>query len=166
VRRGRKRCGRESASTVKATALGAAVLIVGAFACAGCSKQESAPTASPSPSASAAPLPVRNDVSFAFNDVSVTTSGPTLLRLGFTAHNISKDPVQCDASEFSVQLSDGSVVQADQSAENKCDPDSMDPGATSKGTIFFDLKSGYTGPVTLLMTANGAVVGKGSTTIH
>lgn len=152
--------------TVKPKAITAVVLIIGAAATFGCTKQQAASTASPSPAASAAPVPVRNDVTFAFNDVSVTTNGPTLLRLGFSAHNTSKDPVQCDASEFSVQLSDGSVVQADQSAENKCDPDSIDPGATSAATVFFDLRSGYTGAITLMMTANGVIVGKGNTTIH
>ena len=91
---------------------------------------------------------VKIAVRFDFNDVSVTTNS-TILRLGFTIHNTSRDPVQCDPSEFSLQFPDGSVVQADQSAENKCDPDSIDPGATSKATVFFDLKGGYTGPITL-----------------
>ena len=150
---------------MKSTAVAAVVFIVVASAMIGCAKQQAAPTASPSPVASAAPVPVRSDVTFAFNDVSVTTNG-TILRLGFTARNTSKDPVQCDPSEFSVQLADGSVVQADQSAENKCDPDSIDPGAMSKATIFFDIKAGYTGPVTLVMTANGVVVGKSNTAIH
>lgn len=104
-------------------------------------------------------------MTFVFSDVSVTTNG-TILRLGFSAHNKSKDPVQCDPSEFSVQLSDGSVIQADQSAENKCDPDSIDPGATSNATVFFDLKPGYAGAVTMMMTADGVIVGKGTTTIH
>jgi len=151
-------------TTLKPAAVAAAVFI-GLCALAGCAKQQPAQTATPSPAVSLAPLPVRADVTFNFTDISETTNG-TLLRLRFTAHNTSKDPIQCDPSEFSLQFPDGSVVQADQSAENKCDPDSIDPGATSKATVFFDLKGGYTGPITLMMTANGMIVGKGNATIH
>jgi len=151
-------------TTLKLKAATAAVFI-GVCALAGCAKQQAAQTATPSPAVSIAPLPVRADVTFNFTDVSETTNG-TLLRLRFEAHNTSKDPIQCDPSEFSIQFPDGRAVQADQSAENKCDPDSIDPGATSNATIFFDLKGGYTGPVTLMMTTNGVIVGKGNATIH
>lgn len=133
---------------------------------AACSKnQGSTSPSAASPSAPSTTLPVRNDVTFDFNDVSVTTSGPTILRLGFVIHNNSKDPVQCDPSEFSIQLSDGTVVAADQSADNKCAPDFIDPHTTGNGLVFFDLATSYTGPVTLSMTAGDAVVGKGTTTL-
>ncbi|MBV8082503.1 MAG: hypothetical protein JOY86_05910 [Candidatus Eremiobacteraeota bacterium] len=133
------------------------------FVTAGCAKQATTTApASGSAAATPAPLPARHDVDFNFSDVAITTSGAPLLRLGFTAHNISKDPIQCDASEFSVALSDGSVIQADQSAENKCSRDMIDPGATANVLVFFDMKPGYTGPVTLSMSANDAIVGKGT----
>jgi hypothetical protein len=132
------------------------------LAVSGCAKQ--ATTSAPaSAAATAAPLPVRHDVDINFNDIAPTGTG--LLRLGFTAHNISKDPIQCDASEFSITLSDGTVVQADESAENKCSLDMIDPGATANVTVFFNMKAGYTGTVTLSMSANDAVVGKGSTQV-
>ncbi|MBV8171870.1 MAG: hypothetical protein JO219_08065 [Candidatus Eremiobacteraeota bacterium] len=131
-----------------------------------CAKKETtAPPAAASPTASQAVLPVRHDVDFNFSDVAVTTSAAPLLRLGFSIHNVSKDPIQCDPSEFSITLSNGSTVQADQSADNKCDPDSIDPGATGNAIAFFDLASGYTGDVTLSMTVNDAVVGKGTTQV-
>ncbi|HME81311.1 MAG TPA: DUF4352 domain-containing protein [Candidatus Eremiobacteraceae bacterium] len=132
-----------------------------------CSKKEATTTApaAASPQASQAALPMRKAVDLAFDDVAVTTGGAALLRLGFSIHNISKDPVQCDPSEFSIALSDGTVITADQSAENKCDPDSLDPGVTGKAVVYFDLKPGYTGPITMSMTANDAIVGKGDTTV-
>jgi hypothetical protein len=136
------------------------------FAASGCAKKEStAPPAAASPAASRPVLPVRHDVDFNFSDVAVTTSGAPLLRLGFSIHNVSQDPVQCDPSEFSITLSNGSTIQADQSADNKCDPDSIDAGATGQAVMFFDLASGYTGTVTLSMTTNDTIVGKGDTQV-
>jgi len=73
--------------------------------------------------------------------------------------------VQCDPSEFSVQLTDGTVVQADSSAENKCTPDSLDPQAAGKAVVYFNLPTNSPGTVTLSMTANDAVVGRASTIV-
>jgi hypothetical protein len=148
--------------TIAATSV-LALLIVLSPACS--KKEATAPSTGASPQASQAALPIRKAVDLAFDDVAVTTGGAALLRLGFSIHNISKDPVQCDPSEFSITLSDGTVINADQSAENKCDVDSLDPGATGKAVVYFDLKPGYTGPITMLMTAADAVVGKGDTTV-
>jgi hypothetical protein len=145
-------------------AIGCGVVLI--FAAAGCSKKEStnAP-AGASPTASAAPLPLRTAVTINFDDVSISSSGPPILRLRLTIHNISKDPVQCDPSEFSVQLPDGTVAQADLSAENKCTPDSLDPGAEGKAVVFFNLPTSSPGTVTLSMTANDAVVGRSATMV-
>ena len=146
------------------TALACAIVLIVAM---GCSKKEAtnAPAGGASPAQSQAPLPVKTAVMFNFNDVSVTTSGPPILRLGFTIHNISKDPVTCDPSEFTIQLVDGTVVQADTSANSNCAPDLLDPGATGKATVYFDLPSGSPGTVTMSMTANDAVVGRATTTV-
>ncbi len=138
-----------------------AVLII----TAGCTKKESAPGGGASPAATQVALPVRISASFTFNDVSVTTSGQPVLRLGFDIQNTSKDPLQCDPSEFSIRLSDGTAIAADESAENKCDPDSVEARSSGKAVMYFDLKSAYSGPVTLTMTTNDAIVGRGDTTI-
>jgi hypothetical protein len=140
-------------------AIGCGVVLI--FAAAGCSKKEStnAP-AGASPTASTAPLPLRTAVTLNFDDVSISSPGPPILRLRLTIHNISNDPVQCDPSEFSVQLPDGTVAEADLSAENKCAPDSLDPGATGKAVVFFNLPTNTPGTITLSMTANDAVVGR------
>ena len=105
-------------------------------------------------------------VTFNFTDVAVTTSGAPLLRLGFDMKNGENDPLLCDPSEFLVQLADGSTIAADAGAEDTCTPDTVDPGATGKVVMFFDLKNAYSGPVTLLMSVNNAVVGRGSTDGH
>ena len=145
------------------------IAAVGVMAClllaSGCAKKETTAAPGASPSASPAPLPFHKAVDIAFNDVAVTTAGAPLLRLGFTVHDTSKDPVQCDPSEFAITLSDGTVIQADQSAENKCTPDALDPGASADAVMFFVLKSGYSGPITLSMTGNDAIVGKADTTV-
>jgi hypothetical protein len=131
----------------------------------GCAKKDTG-TAAQTPQPVESSLPFQNTVSFVFSDVSVTTAGPTLLRLGFTMHNSSKkDSILCDASEFTVKLSDNTVVPADTSAENKCDPDSLDPGKSGTALVFFDLPSGYTGPIELSMAGNNAIVGRGRTQI-
>ena len=145
-------------------AIGCGVVLI--LAAAGCSKKEatSAP-AGESPAASTAPLPVKTAVMFNFDDVGISTSGPPILRLGITIHNISKDPVECDPSEFSIQLADGTVVTVDESAENKCTPDSLDPGATGKALVYFNLPTNSPGTVTLSMTAGGAIVGRSTTTV-
>jgi len=145
-------------------AIGCAVLLI---VTAGCSKKEStsAPAGGAGSAASQAPLPVKTAVMINFNDVSVSTAGPPILRLGFSIRNISKDPVTCDPSEFTVQLPDGTTVNVDESAENKCDPDLLDPGATGKVIVFFNLPTGSPGTVVMSMTANNAIVGRQSTTV-
>ena len=145
-------------------AVGCAVLLIVA---AGCSKKEStsAPAGGASAAASQAPLPVKTAVMINFNDVSVSTAGPPILRLGFSIHNISKDPVTCDPSEFSIQLPDSTTVRVDESAENKCDPDLLDPGATGKVTVFFNLPTSSPGTITLSMAASNAIVGRQTTAV-
>jgi len=108
----------------------------------------------------------KTPVTFNFTDVAVTSSAAPLLRLGFDMKNGASDPLLCDASEFSVQLADGTSIAADTGAEDTCTPDTVDPGSTGKVVMFFDLKNAYTGPVTLLMSVNNAVVGRGSTNVH
>jgi hypothetical protein len=110
-------------------------------------------------------MPFRNEVTFQFSDVSVTTAGPTLLRLGFSLRNNAKDSVFCDSSVFTVKLTDGSVIAADTSAEDKCNPDTLDPGQTAQATMFFNLPAGYTGPIELSMSGTNAIIGHGTTTI-
>ncbi|MBV8340204.1 MAG: DUF4352 domain-containing protein [Candidatus Eremiobacteraeota bacterium] len=108
----------------------------------------------------------KQDVAFTFNDVAVTTSGAPVLRLGFDLKNNGQDPLLCEEDDFSLQLSDGSSKDPDSGAENNCNPDTIDPGSTAKVTMFFDLPSGYTGPVTLVMSENGSVVGRGTTQVQ
>jgi hypothetical protein len=103
-------------------------------------------------------------VTFQFNDVAVTTSG--VLRLGFIVKNGGSDPLLCEEGGFSLQLADGSTLEPDAGAENGCDPDTIDPGSTGKGTMFFDLKSGYAGSVTLIMSDNDTIIGRGTTQVH
>lgn len=103
---------------------------------------------------------------FTFNDVAVTSSGAPVLRLGFTLKNNGSDPLLCEEGNFTLQLADGSVLEPDAGAENRCDPDTIDPGSSGKGTMFFDLKSGYSGSVTLIMTDNGTVIGRGTTQVQ
>jgi hypothetical protein len=144
-------------------AIGCGVVLI--LAAAGCSKKGATNAPAGASPATTAPLPLKTKVMFNLNDVSVSTSGPPILRLGFTIHNISKDPVQCDPSEFSVQLADGTVVQVDESAENKCTPDSLDPKAAGKAVVYFNLPTNSPGTVTLSMTANDAVIGRSTTTV-
>ena len=114
--------------------------------------------------ATTAPASENLYVTFSFNDIAVTTSG--VLRLGFAIKNGGTDPLLCEEGGFTLQLSDGSVLNPDAGAENGCDPDTIDPGSTGKGTMFFDLKAGYAGPVTLIMSDNNTVIGRGTAQIH
>ena len=104
-------------------------------------------------------------VAIIFDQVAIA-SGAGALRLDMELKNNSKDPVQCDASEFSAQLGSASPIDADTSAAVSCDPDSVDPGTTGKATMFFDIPGSYTGPVTVTLTVDGRLVGSGSTQIH
>jgi hypothetical protein len=125
--------------------------------------ESSAPTEA-SPTAAtpeAGPLPI----AITFDQVAIA-SGAGTLRLDMELKNVSKDPVQCDPSEFSVQLGDASPIDADTSAAVSCDPDSVDPGTTGKATMFFDIPGDYTGPVTVTLTVDGERAGSGTTQIH
>jgi len=105
-------------------------------------------------------------VTFDFSSIKLSTDNPPILRLMFTIHNGTGDPLQCDASEFSVMPSNGSVVDVDTSAENSCEPDTIDPHSTGKATMVFDLKSAYAGPLSVIMTVDDKVLGRGNITIH
>jgi hypothetical protein len=100
-----------------------------------------------------------------FDQVAIA-SGAGALRVDMELKNNSKDPVQCDPSEFSAQLGDASPIDADTSAAVSCDPDSIDPGTTGKATMFFDVPGDYKGPVSVTLTVDGNAVGSGTTQIH
>ncbi|MBC5805714.1 MAG: hypothetical protein DLM53_08325 [Candidatus Eremiobacter antarcticus] len=124
----------------------------------------SAAAARKRPSGAPVPVPSAHAVTFQFSDVAVTNTG--LLRLKFTMANAGSDPILCDASEFSIQLSGGLSIPADPGAEDTCDPDTVDPGSSGKAVMYFDLHRQYVGPVKLLLTANNAVIGQGTTQLH
>ena len=106
-------------------------------------------------------------VTFNFTDVAVSSGGSPVLRLTFDAKNGSSDPLLCDESSFSAELANGTVLPPDAGAQNVCDPDSIDPNGTSKVVMFFDLPSGYNGPVMLLMRASDdTLVGQGTTNVN
>jgi len=106
-------------------------------------------------------------VTFQFSDIAVTTSERPVLRLGFTVKNGGPDPLLCTESAFSLQLADGTTLDPDSGAENRCDPDTIDPSTSGKATMFFDLKSSYSGPVTVIMRDNAnAIVGQGVAQVH
>jgi hypothetical protein len=137
------------------------------IAIAGCGGNGSgSSSASPSPpDHTALPTSSKTQVTFQFSDVAVATGGSNTLRLGFAITNASDDPLLCDPSEFNIQLSDGSIVTADASADDTCDPGSVDPHADGKATMFFDLPHPYTGPVILFMVVNDNVIGQGTTSL-
>ena len=125
--------------------------------------------ASPASEVSTATLPPpgkKTPVTFQFKEVAVSTQSAPVLRIGITIMNGSSDPLLCDPSEFSVRLSDGSMVAADTSADSICTPTTVDAKGTGDATMFFDLKAPYSGIVTLLMTVDNAVVGLGQTQVH
>jgi hypothetical protein len=98
-----------------------------------------------------------------FDEVAVAGSA---LRSEMELKNVSKDPVQCDPSEFTLQLGDATPLDADESAAVECNPDSIDPGTTGKATIYFDIPGGYTGPATVYLTVDDQVVGQRTMQIH
>jgi len=100
-----------------------------------------------------------------FDQVAVA-AGAGALRLDMELKNRSKDPVQCDPSEFSVQLGSATPIDADTSAAVSCDPDSVDPGTTGKATMFFNIPGDYKGPATVTLTVDGQVVGSGTTQLQ
>ncbi len=156
--------------TVFAVLLGAMLV-----ATVGCSHKEqtssgneSTSTESTAAASTAAPNTANAGyVKFDFNDVAVTTSGAPVLRLGFVVHNNGSDPLLCEESSFTLQLSDGSTLNPDAGAENTCDPDTIDASSTGKAVMFFDLKGSYSGPVTLIMRDNSnAIIGEGTTQVQ
>jgi hypothetical protein len=139
----------------------------------GCSQKQgtSTPASTGQGAGTMTPVPAdikaREFVTFDFTDVAVSTSGSPVLRLTFNAKNGSNDPLLCDESSFSLELQDGTVLPPDAGAQNVCDPDSIDPSGTSNVVMFFDVPSGYSGPVMLLMrTSDNTLVGQGTTTLH
>src|SRR5438128_1851836 len=147
-----------------AFAVVAGIIVAG---CSGSSSQNSSSTSTTTgaatPAHTALPSNAKTPVTFNFSDVSVATSAANTLRLGFDTTNNSQDPLLCDSSEFYVQLDDGTVIPADGSAENSCDPETVDPNSSGKVVMFFDLPKSYTGGVTLFIVINDAVVGQGTT---
>ncbi len=129
------------------------------------SSASAAPGSSAAPEHTALPTTAKTPVTFNFTDVATATGGANTLRVGFDIKNDSQDPLLCDPSEFNVQLDDGSVIAADQSADNSCDPNSVDPKSTGKAVMYFDVPSNYTGNVTLFLVVNDVVVGQGITSV-
>ncbi|MDQ6781046.1 MAG: hypothetical protein M3Z37_07850 [Candidatus Eremiobacteraeota bacterium] len=128
---------------------------------------DAATNASIEPAAPASPMANGPSIAkFTFSDVAVTSSAAPVLRLGFDLKNTGSDPLLCDASEFSIRLSDDSTIPVDSSADVSCTPDTIDPGASAKGVMFFNLKGPYSGPVTLIMTVNNAIAGQGTAQLH
>jgi hypothetical protein len=148
--------------SIVAAACSAAVVLAG---CTGSGSGSSSASPSP-PDHTALPATSKTQVTFQFNDVAVATGGSNTLRLGFAITNASDDPLLCDPSEFNIQLSDGSIVTADASADDTCDPGSVDPHSNGTATMYFDMPHPYTGPVILFMVVNDNVVGQGATTLH
>jgi hypothetical protein len=127
------------------------------------SEQVSPKPATPIPAA----VRAKEYVAITFTDVAMTTAGAPVVRLRFVAKNNGSDPVLCDESQFSLQLANGTTLAADPGANNVCDPDTIDPGATSNIVMFFDLPAGYAGSVTLIMRSPSNVpVGQAETTLH
>ena len=146
---------------VTAVCVSALVLAAG---CTGSSQGSSSASPSP-PDHTALPSSAKTAITFNFNDVAIATGGANTLRLGFDIENGSNDPQLCDPSEFNVQLSDGTVIAADASADDSCDPNSVDPKSSGKAVMYFDLPSAYTGTLTMFMVVDDAVVGQGTTTL-
>lgn len=119
----------------------------------------------PTTSMPAAQSSATSSVIITFDQVAVA-AGAGALRVDMKLKNTSKDPVQCDSSEFSAQLGSASPIDADTSAAVSCDPDSIDPGTTGKATMYFNIPGDYKGPVSVALTIDGNVVGTGTTQIH
>jgi hypothetical protein len=145
----------------------AAVAIVCLAGCGGGNGQgaSSSPSPAAAPSHTALPASTKTPVTFNFTDVAVASAGSNTLRLGFDIANGMADPLLCDASEFSLQLDDNSVVEADGSADSICTPDTVDPNSNGKAVMFFNLPPSYTGGATLILVVNDAVIGQGATSV-
>ena len=156
--------------------LGLATVICAAALAAGCGGQGSSSSSQSSSTdqttdvTSPTPVPVTQSsgptpISIAFDQVAVA-SGAGALKVDMSLKNTSKDPIQCDPSEFSLQLGTASPIDADTSAADSCDPDSIDPDTTGKATMFFNVPGDYKGPVTVIITVGDAVVGQGTTQVQ
>jgi uncharacterized protein DUF4352 len=150
--------------------LGLSALLVGCGSGGGNAGARSSPTSASTDSTDASPMAAIPEagplpIAITFDQVAIA-SGAGTLRLDMELKNTSKDPVQCDPSEFSAQLGSASPIDADTSAAVSCDPDSVDPGTTGKATMFFDIPGDYTGPVTVTLTVDDKLVGSGTTQIH
>ena len=147
-----------------------AIVLVAGCGGSGSSSSQTSTTDESSSTSDSSPTPVTQSdaklpIVITFDQVAVS-SGAGALRLDMELKNRSKDPVQCDPSEFSAQLGSASPIDADTSAAVTCDPDSVDPGTTGKATIFFDVPGDYKGPVSVTLTVDGEVVGSGTTQIQ
>jgi hypothetical protein len=150
--------------------LGLSALLIGCGGGGGNASGQSSPTAESTDETDASPMAAIPEagplpVAITFDQVAIA-SGAGTLRVDMELKNTSKDPVQCDPSEFSAQLGSASPIDADTSAAVSCDPDSVDPGTTGKATMFFDIPGDYTGPVTVTLTVDDKLVGSGTTQIH
>lgn len=148
----------------------AIALLAGCGSGGGGSSAQSSPTSGATDEMESSPTPIVQTnknlpIAITFDQVAVA-SGAGALRVAMELRNVSKDPVQCDPSEFSVQLGTSTPIDADTSAADACDPDSVDPGTTGKATMFFNIPGDYTGPVSVTLTVDGEVVGSGTTQIH
>ena len=150
---------------------GLVAIAVGAIVClAGCGGSggqgaSSSPSPAAAPVHTALPPTAKTPVTFNFTDVSVASGGSNTLRLGFDIANGTSDPLLCDSSQFSLQLDDNTVLQADGAADSLCNPDTLDPKSNGKAVMFFNLPKAYTGGATLFLVINDDVVGQGLTTI-
>ena len=147
-----------------------AIVLVAGCGGSGSSSSQTSTTDESSSTSDSSPTPVTQSdaklpIVITFDQVAVS-SGAGALRLDMELKNRSKDPVQCDPSEFSAQLGSASPIDADTSAAVTCDPDSVDPGTTGKATIFFDVPGDYKGPVSVTLTVDGEFVGSGTTQIQ
>jgi hypothetical protein len=144
--------------------------LAAALFAASCGSGSGSASSSPSPSAAPAqtalPSGTKTPVTFSFSDIAVAAGGSNTLRLGFTIVNATDDPQLCDSSEFSIQLSDGTVIAADDSADNTCTPNTVDPRSTGTATMYFDLPHPYAGDVTMMMNIDGNIIGQGTATVH
>jgi len=145
-------------------------LVAGCGSGGGGSGAQSSPTTGATDEMETSPTPIvqsnaKLPIAISFDQVAIA-SGAGALRVDMELKNTSKDPVQCDPSEFSVQLGSSTPIDADTSAADACDPDSVDPDTTGKATIFFNIPGDYTGPATVTLTVDSEVVGSGTTQIH
>jgi len=149
-----------------------AALVVGACALAtltGCSPKSSGTSATRvSQRAEHLTLPKgKLPVKLGITDVKISTAAQPVLQISFSVLNGLKTMQLCDPTYFEIKLADGSTIQADQAADNACNPDSLDPKASGTARMYFDLTAPYTGQLALIMLSReGKAVGVTTTTLH